>query len=102
MDILSDMEHRDERVILETSRYRVTGIVRLPRDGYRSRLSDYLNSAERSFIPLTDVELTRLDGTGSPQRRAFVALSSRHIVMAMPDDRWVDDAGEDARIAELA
>ena len=95
------MEHRDERIILETSRYRVTGVLRLPRDGYRSRLSDYLNSAERAFIPLTDVEIIPLDGSGSTERRAFVALSIRHIVLAMHDDRWLDDSGHDARVAEL-
>lgn len=95
------MEHRDERVILETARYRVTGVLRLPRDGYRSRLSDYLNSAERSFIPLTEVEISPLDGSGPVERRAFVALSIRHIVLAMHDDRWLNDSGQDARVAEL-
>ena len=51
------MEHRDERIVVETDRYRITGVLRLPRDGYRSRLTDYLNSSERAFVALTDVEL---------------------------------------------
>jgi hypothetical protein len=79
------MDHRDERIVVETGRYRVTGVLRLPKDGYRSRLTDYLNSAERSFLPLTDVEIVRLDGSGT-ERRAFVALALSQIVMAMPAD----------------
>ena len=40
--------------MVETDRYRITGALRLPRDGYRSRLTDYLNSAKRAFVALTD------------------------------------------------
>jgi hypothetical protein len=78
------MEHRDEQIIVETDRYRITGMLRLPRDGYRSRLTDYLNASERSFLPLTDVELVPLDADGHSERRPFMALSLRHIVLAMP------------------
>ncbi len=56
------MEQRDERVVVETDRHRITGFLRLPADGYRSRLTDYLNAAERLFLALTDVEVTILDG----------------------------------------
>jgi hypothetical protein len=77
-------EDREERVVVETSRYRVTGMLRLPRDGYRSRLTDYLNAADRTFLPLTDAEIVALDGPGEPRRRAFVALSLAQIVLAMP------------------
>jgi len=54
------VEHRDERIVVETDRYRITGMLRLPRDGYRSRLTDYLNSSERAFLALTDVEVPPL------------------------------------------
>jgi hypothetical protein len=80
------MEHRDERIVVETGRYRITGLLRLPRDGYRSRLTDYLNASERSFLPLTDVELAPLEGDGPIERRPFLALSVNHIVLAMPAD----------------
>lgn len=80
------MEHRDERILVETDRYRIVGVLRLPRDGYRSRMTDYLNASERSFLALTDVEITPLDGANPPERRAFVALSLQHIVVAMPAD----------------
>jgi hypothetical protein len=79
------VEHRDERILVETDRYRITGVLRLPRDGYRSRLTDYLNSSDREFVALTDVELVPLDGGGS-ERRPFLALSLSHVVMAMPLD----------------
>ncbi len=79
------MEHRDERILLETDRYRITGVLRLPRDGYRSRLTDYLNSSERTFLALTDVELVPFEG-GEAQRHPFLALSIDHVVLAVPLD----------------
>jgi uncharacterized protein DUF6812 len=76
------MNLREERVIVETERYRLTGTVQLPRDGYRSRLTDHLNASEREFIALTDVEIVPLDGGAAPSREPFVALGRRHIVFA--------------------
>ena len=70
----------------ETARYRISGLLRLPRDGYRSRLTDYLNASERSFLPLTEVEIAPLDSPEHTERRPFLALSLRHIVLAMPAD----------------
>jgi hypothetical protein len=80
------VEHRDERIVVETDRYRISGVLQLPRDGYRSRMTDYLNASERSFLALTDVEIAPLDGTGPSESRAFIALSLHHIVLAMPAD----------------
>ena len=78
------MDHRDERIIVETDRHRITGVLRLPADGYRSRLTDYLNASERLFLALTDVEVTNLDGPPRVEKRDFIALSLRHVVLAMP------------------
>ena len=78
------MEQQDERIIVETDRYRITGSLRMPRDGYRSRLTDFLNASERSFIALTDVEVAPLDGSVTPLHRQFIALSLTHVVLAMP------------------
>ncbi len=78
------MEHRDERIIIETDRHRISGLVRLPIDGYRSRLTDYLNASERDFLALTEVEVMSLGGSPRVEHREFVALSLRHIVLAMP------------------
>ncbi len=80
------MDHRDERVIVETDRHRITGLLRLPTDGYRSRLTDYLNASERVFVALTDVEVVSLDGEPRVEQRPYIALSLRQIVLAMPAD----------------
>ncbi|MEA2197509.1 MAG: hypothetical protein QOJ25_1560 [Solirubrobacteraceae bacterium] len=84
------MEHRDERILLETGRYRISGLLRLPRDGYRSRLTDFLNAAERDFIALTDVDLTPLDGAGVPEHRDFVAIARSQIVLAAPAEPGIE------------
>jgi hypothetical protein len=92
--IVARVEHRDERIIVETDRHRITGVLRLPADGYRSRLTDYLNASERVFLALTDVEVTSLDGATRVEQREFVALSLRHIVLAMPADADGDGESE--------
>jgi hypothetical protein len=83
--IFALVEHRDQRIVAETDRHRITGILHLPRDGYRSRLTDYLNASERAFLALTDVEISNLDGTEA-QRRPFLALALSHVVLVMPAD----------------
>ena len=40
------METRTQRVVLETSRHRIVGDLTLPREGYLSRFSDFLNQSE--------------------------------------------------------
>ena len=80
------MEQRDERIVVETARHRISGLVSLPRDGYRSRLTDYLNAGERTFLALTDVEIAPLDGGGPPYHRPCMAVSISHVVFAMPAD----------------
>jgi hypothetical protein len=79
------METRESRVLLETPRYRVVGTLRLPRDGYRSRMTDFLNSSERDFIALTEVEVHSLDDPTQAFSRPFMAISRRHIVLATED-----------------
>jgi hypothetical protein len=75
-----NVEQRRARVRLETARHRIEGCVTLPRDGYRSRLSDYLNTADSGlFLSLTDVTLEPFDG-GSPQHHTFLAVSRSQIV----------------------
>ena len=85
------MNQREERILIETERFRLTGTVRLPVDGYRSRLTDHLNAGEREFIALTDVEIVPLDGS-EPTRRGFVALGRHHIVFATSLTAAEDDA----------
>lgn len=79
------METRVERVVLETDRYRIVGDLRLPSEGYRSRLSDYLNQGEVVFVPLVNAQLTPLDaGGGVEERRPFVAVARAHVQLAHP------------------
>jgi hypothetical protein len=84
------VEQRHARIIVETERYRIIGTLLLPPEGYRSRLSDYLNEPDRTFVPLTDVELTPLNGGGDTEQHSFLALALNHIVFAVP----LDDGGE--------
>jgi hypothetical protein len=78
------VQHRHERIYVETARHRITGILTLPADGYRSRLSDFLNASERDFISLTEcvVELIGRDGGGT--EHGYMAVSRGHIVLAIP------------------
>ena len=80
------MQHRHERVYLETARHRITGRLTLPADGYRSRLSDFLNASEREFVSLTDVVLEVIGRDGPGTTHDFIAVARRHIVFAMPED----------------
>jgi hypothetical protein len=77
------VETRTERVVVETDRHRIVGDVTLPREGYRSRLSEYLNHGDVDFIPMVNVELTPLNG-GSPEERPFMAVARSHVQLAFP------------------
>jgi hypothetical protein len=76
------VEHRQERVRIETERHRIEGALTLPRDGYRSRVSDLLNASERDFITLTEVTVAPLEG-GPVELHPYLSLARRHIVFAV-------------------
>ena len=76
------MEHRQERVRIETARHSIEGLLTLARDGYRSRVSDVLNASERDFLTLTEVSLRPLDG-GPPESHPFLVVARCHIVFAV-------------------
>ena len=80
------MQHRHERVYVETPRHRITGLLTLPADGYRSRLSDFLNATERDFVSLTDVVVEVIGHDGPGTEHDFMAVARRHIVFAIPED----------------
>lgn len=75
------MEHRTERVRIETTGHRIEGLLTLSREGYRSRVSDVLNASERDFLTLTDVTVEPLGG-GPVETHPFLAIARRHIVFA--------------------
>jgi hypothetical protein len=78
------MDMRTERVVLETDRHMITGDLHLPKEGYRSRLSDFLNHGDVSFISLVDVEVRPIAGGEPPQLRSFVAVAREHVKLAYP------------------
>jgi hypothetical protein len=78
------VDTRIERVVLETGRHRIVGDLTLPRDGYRSRLSDFLNQGDIAFVPLADAEISPVDQPDAPTRRQFIAVARDHIELAYP------------------
>lgn len=70
-------------MVLETATERVVGDLTMPREGYRSRLSDYLNQGELGFIPLTNVEVISLDSS-TASRHDFIAVAREHVRFAYP------------------
>jgi len=77
-------EVRYERIVVETDRYRVEGDVKLPQEGYRSRISDYINRPEQEFITLINVELRSIDGSGRDWDSPVIMLARRHIRLIVP------------------
>jgi hypothetical protein len=79
------METRVERVVLETDRHRIVGDLTLPREGYRSRLSDFLNRGDLDFIPLVNAEIGSMNGGGGiAGTRSFIAVARTHVQLAYP------------------
>lgn len=77
--MVATMSIRRIRVQIETARLQITGVLQLPVEGYRSRVTDYLNGHDTGFFALTDAEVTPLDGSPS-QSLEYVAVGARHIV----------------------
>ncbi len=84
------MDHRLEKVVVETERYRIEGSLTLPREGYRSRLSDYVNQRDRDFFALQDATMTPLSGDGEARSVPFLMVARAHVVTVVPE------AGSDA------
>jgi hypothetical protein len=76
---------RTERVVVETDRYRVEGMLTLPKEGYRSRVSDHVNRRDQEFFTLLECSLVPLDGGGGEAWAAPVLmLARRHIRLIVP------------------
>jgi hypothetical protein len=75
------MDLREEQVVLETDRYRIVGTLTLPREGYRSRLSDYVNQRDREFFAVSDVTITSLDDAESTRQASFLMVARRHVTL---------------------
>jgi hypothetical protein len=80
------VEVRRENVVLETDRYRIEGKLTLPKEGYRSRLSDQINRRDQEFFTIIDAELVALDGSGRDWNTPVLMLARRHIRLIVPID----------------
>ena len=78
------MDLRLEHIILETDRWRIEGNLTLPAEGYRSRLSDYVNQRDREFFSIQDATLTALDSPDVVEERAFLMVARHHIRLIAP------------------
>ena len=83
------MDLRREQVVVEIERYRIQGALHLPAEGYRSRLSDYMNQREAEFLPMTDCTITTLE-TDQQRRVPFVLVARRHVRLIAPADADAD------------
>jgi hypothetical protein len=81
---LVPVEVRRERIVAETDRYRVEGDITMPKEGYRSRLSDHVNRRDHEFFTIQNARLTTLDGSGQEWEARVVMLARRHIRLIAP------------------
>lgn len=79
------MDLRREQVVVETDRQRIEGSLTLPSEGYRSRLSDFLNARDREFLTLQDAAITDL-AAGSQTKAAVIMVARRHVRVVTPLD----------------
>jgi len=79
--------YRRIRVLIEVESYRLEGMLTLPPpEGYRKRLSDYLNYREGDFLPITDVTVSVLGGDGPSWQLPFAMVARSHIRLIAPLD----------------
>jgi hypothetical protein len=76
-----DLRHED--IVLETDRYRIEGKLTLPREGYRSRLSDYVNQRDREFFAINDATVTALDAPEVTRRATFLGAMTWRLTAAL-------------------
>lgn len=70
--------------MVETDRYRVEGMLTLPKEGYRSRVSDHVNRRDQEFFTLLDCSLRPLDGSEHVWEAPVLMLSRQHIRLIVP------------------
>jgi len=78
------VELRHEHVILETDRYRIEGKLTLPGEGFRSRLSDFVNQRDREFLAIQDALVTALEPPHQEERVPFLMVGRRHVRLMTP------------------
>lgn len=56
----------------------------LPKEGYRSRVSDHVNRRDQEFFTLLDCSLSPLDGREGGWDTPVLMLARRHIRLIVP------------------
>ena len=56
----------------------------LPKEGYRSRVSDHVNRRDQEFFTLLECSLSPLDGSGDERSAPVLMLARRHIGLIVP------------------
>jgi len=89
------MHHRRLRVRLETERHVIEGTLQLPSEGYRSRMTDFLNSHDSDFLPVTDADVAWVHADRPREHHEYLAVSVRHIVVGVELESlgMLDEAG---------
>ena len=77
------MPFRSERVRIETARHEIEGTLQLPHEGFRSRMTDFLNTHSDDFLALTEAQVTYLDNTRAPEQHEYLALATRHVMLVV-------------------
>lgn len=81
----TDLSHKRIKVMIETPERTIFGNIFKPEKGQRYRLSDHLNSYDRQFICLTDVEIKdRGQHHRVGDKRPFIAVSIAAITYMTP------------------
>jgi hypothetical protein len=62
----------------------VEGMMSLPKEGYRSRVSDHVNRRDQEFFTLLDCSLSPLDGGEGTWEAPVLMLARRHIRLIVP------------------
>jgi uncharacterized protein DUF6812 len=70
--------------VVETDRHRIEGSLTLPREGFRSRLSDYVNQRDRDFFSLSDARISSLEEPDEVRAVPFVMVARHHIRILVP------------------
>jgi hypothetical protein len=76
------MPFRRERLRVETLRHVIEGVLQLPTEGYRSRVTDYMNAHDSDFIALTEATV-RDHESGQETSHEFVAVNMRHALLVV-------------------
>lgn len=70
-------------VVIETSRYRIRGLVAVPPE---SRLSDYANESGRDFFAVTEAQIAPLENPDRERRVGFILVARHEVGVILPGD----------------